>query len=347
MKWLVVLLSIAASLPNSAALLYSIQRLDGVSHGWDLNDYGTVVGEQEQPFGGPHGVIWRQGVVTDLGLDLQVALAVNNSDVVVGRVRPGLGSLAGFRWESGVVTQLSSQQIVDINDGGDMVFQRVDGSGPRAMSVNNGRWLVGGAPAPPLGREHATLWTGAEWDDTGTFVSFGSVDDTIDVGVVNPSSENSTSVATAVSDAGVVVGNDQGTAFRWFEGQLSVLPLPSSGFVGANAVAINERGEIVGSLSAAGRNVAMYFNDQLGMVDLNTLIIPVLPLFGQVDLRIARAINEHGLVLATGFDAAGRQQAYLLTPISVYAPSGLALGLAIACFGSFGHVLGGRRRCNA
>lgn len=65
----------------------------------DVNDAGHVVGRSLHASGGPHAVVWKHGVATDLGTlsgDHSEARAINNHGVIVG-FSSKVGSAPG-RW---------------------------------------------------------------------------------------------------------------------------------------------------------------------------------------------------------------------------------------------------------
>ncbi len=106
-----------------------------------------------------------------------------------------------------------------------------------AWGINNDGWIVGscgnGKPSPPFFEDtHAVLWLD---------------DEIIDLGVLGGSS----SAATAVNDAGQIVGVvslpwGQEVGFIWESGRMSRLPTPRR-YHGARAEDINEDGLIVGT----------------------------------------------------------------------------------------------------
>ena len=123
--------------------------------------------------------------------------------------------------------------------------------------------------------------------------------------------------AAAINDSGVVVGDaifaEHAAGYRWQGGQPTELPSRSSaGLVGANPLAINNRGAIVGS----GPTLWLGLGDP---IDLNTLIADDDPLKPFVHLGTAHLINDRGEIVATGNDSRSppfSRSHYLLTPLT-------------------------------
>jgi probable HAF family extracellular repeat protein len=180
-----------------------------------INALGHVVGRfQAVGQTGDRAAIWRDGIMTDLGVFLgqqTVANAVNVHDVVVGQY--GDGGPRPFKWEDGTFSALpvpagaEGGAATAINDdgvivgwywGADFVQHAVvwedgvirelpplGGNYSAATGVNNLGQIVGSSMAPG-NTVHATLW------QDGLAVDLGSL--------------SNQSSARAINDAGVVVG---------------------------------------------------------------------------------------------------------------------------------------------
>ena len=79
----------------------------------------------------------------------------------------------------------------------------------------------------------------------------------------------------------------------------------------SNAYGINDSGEVVGSADTGTATHAFVYSDGT-MVDLNSLIDPNA---GWV-LTDAFAINDGGLIVGDGINPEGKDDAFLLTPVS-------------------------------
>ena len=118
--------------------------------------------------------------------------------------------------------------------------------------------------------------------------------------------------AKSINEIGNIVGAAGGTYLHAFVRTNETL-IDLGTFGGDNSCAndINDNNEVVGfSASAGGTNLAFYWTDSLGVVDLNTLIETN---SGWI-LRDARAINNSGLIIGSGvFNGEARE--FLLSPI--------------------------------
>ena len=66
----------------------------------------------------------------------------------------------------------------------------------------------------------------------------------------------------------------------------------------------------------------MYYSESHGLADLNQLINPRSQPFGTTTLYIARRINEHGVILANGFEVP-KKGTGAADHIETYLPDGL------------------------
>ena len=122
---------------------------------------------------------------------------------------------------------------------------------------------------------------------------------------------------SAINDVGQIVGTlnvpaTAGTPFLWQNGTTTQLPtLPGMAPAGT-ALASNDRGQIVGSLS----NVAVLWHDG-AVVDLNSQVATTDPLQPYVRLQAATQINNLGQIVASGSDSRGPPPGhwYILTPV--------------------------------
>jgi probable HAF family extracellular repeat protein len=188
-----------------------IQPVPGAStsNAYGLNNAGAVVGQA-----GSDGYIYQNGHLTDLGPG-NVATAISNNGIAVG-----FGGSA-FLYQNGRLTTIAAGEATGVNTSGQVV-------GWYTPSVTNGN------PAP----DHAFLYQNGKLTDLGT--SGG------------PSSQ-----AWGINSHGQVVGvlttgSNPATPFHAFLDKngtmydLNKLVSPSSGWVLEQALAINNRGQILG-----------------------------------------------------------------------------------------------------
>jgi probable HAF family extracellular repeat protein len=132
----------------------------------------------------------------------------------------------------------------------------------------------------------------------------------------------------AINASGDIAGTTGGFAFLYRDGVGMTSLGTLLGYTQSNGEGINDRGDVVGSLSAStGPSHAMFWSGGTGMLDLNSLIDPSAGwvLFGAND------INNVGQIVGVGRHN-GVTGAFLLTPVGVPEPSALALlGLAAVC----------------
>jgi probable HAF family extracellular repeat protein len=178
-----------------------------------INDRGQVVGASVFDRQLARGVLWENGVATDLGRFLP--LAINNRGQMVGSCRDDAGSGHPCIWEAGSLTMLNvpaPAHARDINDHGEVV----------------GTMFLG------PDQQHAFLWRDGTLTDLTPGARFAD-------GVAV---SNSGIVAGRVS---VPEGGQR--AFAWRDGTLELLPHVAGEHVGdAEVYGANDRGEIVGAL---------------------------------------------------------------------------------------------------
>lgn len=85
-----------------------------------LNNQGIATGSCDLPEGFPHGVIWRNGKVEDLGTlgdddAPSTALDINNKNQIVGSSEAEEDKLRAFLWEGGKMTNLN--KLIDPKSG--------------------------------------------------------------------------------------------------------------------------------------------------------------------------------------------------------------------------------------
>jgi probable HAF family extracellular repeat protein len=239
---------------------------------FDINSRGQAVGSAALGTGdNERAILWQDGTLSDLGAlpdyPLSAAAGINERGQIVGSATDGVRSRAVL-WADGAVTDLTPPGWAwcvagDINNRGDIV----------------------GTCARPAGFNVAVLWR----DSVLT-----------ELGVLPGSNE---SVATAINDAGVVIGSvrttseDRSTAFRWVAGTMTALPVPP-GTASTQAFDINAAGTIVGM--AAGPSGA----SPQPVVWRATGVAPLSGTWGRV-IGEARGINNRGDVVGVTHGSIG------------------------------------------
>lgn len=323
----------------------------------DVNIWGQVVGESSghsfcpDCFYGfrtdPSQPIASADLLTRLGGDLgSVALGLNDEGVAVGYSWPGDQAV---RW---VGTQPSSLDSIKppwsrayaINDIGMPVGGHSSGdSGWRAWFLHTGYTLlafygqaydfnnhgvmVGYADVPNVpGVYHAFRWSNSDGFD--------------DLGTLDSSCPTCSSEATAINDAGRIVGSSSFDphaftvepvfhAFLWRRlliieaSDLGASPFVDLGTLcrytnhlcNSRARDINIHNHIVGqseTTTSSDAEPVGFIHQGTTMKDIHTLLSPVDR--AQWRLTEARAINDLGQIVGTGYFQGDKQRAYLLTP---------------------------------
>jgi probable HAF family extracellular repeat protein len=285
------------------------------------------------------------------GADHSYARGINHIGQVVGESAHGADSSRAFLWEAGRgMTSLGDLLPDDrfsvdaINDSGQMAGYSLprnaryphplllDTDGRRteleslpgnevigfALAINN-KGQLAGEIGGEFGEDNVPAefrWAAVLWDADGRITDLGDL----------PGGGDS-SRATGINDRGQVVGRSAtatGTrAFLWEAGSgmtdLGDLP---GGDDWSLAFGINDHGQVVGtSIDASGsqfatgnRSRAFLWQADLGMLQLDTLIDPLDPLYG-IRLDSASAINNSGQIAATAVYSDDHKRAFLLTPV--------------------------------
>jgi probable HAF family extracellular repeat protein len=170
----------------------------------DLTERGWIAGSSRTATGDPHAVVWRNGELTDLGVEpdgtFSLAAGITERGQVAGYGDTATGSKAFF-WERGRRTDLGSL-------GGDQVV---------ATAINE-RGQVIGTSTTATGERHGFLWQRGRLTDLGDLVP------------------------AAITDAGVVYGVAGTHVVRWRAGR--VVDLGQVGDREPYSVLVNERGDL-------------------------------------------------------------------------------------------------------
>jgi probable HAF family extracellular repeat protein len=269
-RWVIRDLGTVGGLPISGAVAINDRGQVAANAGVSASaEYGVAYGS-----GGvtSRAFLWQKGKITDLGTLGGVSSycsAINARGQVVGwadtKAKNADGSpiTHAFLWEKGHMTDLGT----------------LGGKQSRAVAINERSQVVGWGDVG--GDEHAFLWEKGHIRDLG----------------VLPGRHWSWVIPAAINVRGVIVGlagtaaSPDGTAFLWDNGHLSALSTPQGwpawGGASPGSVAINDRGEIVGTVNS-------------GSTPWSPALHAVLWRAGRpIDLGAgtARAINERGQVV--------------------------------------------------
>jgi probable HAF family extracellular repeat protein len=264
----VVLASFVAAAPAAAqTTVVDIGTLGlGTSFLSAINDRNEAVGwSQLAGSDSEHAVLWQDGQLVDLGVlpgfHTSVAIGINDHGQIVG----GSRELDRFTTRA---TLWDRGQIIDISPPG--------ATDCGAIDINNRGDIVGSCGT-------AVLWRNGEVISLGLPPGYTA------------------SVAVAINDAGIVVGNLtenqalRSTPFRWADGVMTLLPVPP-GATGASAEGINAQGTIVG-----------YANTPAGLEPVIWQGDTVAPLSGTWGTLSGQAwsINDRAEVVGTHFGGSG------------------------------------------
>ncbi len=251
------------------------------SRAWDINDSGQIVGTAELPTdAGSHGVLWEDGVVTDLGVwgaptDLSHAQAINNQGQIVGYSEiVATGAREAVLWAPDLTMRNLGQEMGafgssipwDINEQGEVC-------GQAALSPGFSKGFI--------------------WDDANGGRTEGTV--SIYMGGSNK----------GLNNGGVLVGH----GFFFGDPDMAMLASPDGrggwdefeigppGFTFSIASEISDAGVVVGFTNADSPgpwNACIFTQEAPGYVSLGTL--------PQLENSEAIDVNESGLIVGLAFD---------------------------------------------
>jgi protocatechuate 3,4-dioxygenase beta subunit len=244
----------------------------------DLNDHGDAVGVAGvNNTDTEQAFLFKGGVVVNLPIEAgSAANGINNSGLVVGNSVDGSGFVFDSIGRTGV--SLADQTFQAVNSTGTAVGIHHDETANETAAILSGGQIVDLGPA-----------TDAE-DINEQGVAVGGV----------PGGSAASGIVPAFWDT------------RLSPTVAQLIPLPS-GFAGGIALAINNRGDIVGNVATGGSGpeelFASIFTGGVS-TDLNTLI----PENSGWVLQEAEDINDNGLIVGQG-TFQGQSRGFLLIPV--------------------------------
>ncbi len=254
------------------------------SEAWDLNNHGQAVGIATHTGYIASGFLWEDGQMSDIGHltgdhgDTH-AFGINDAGQIVGYsgVDAEVPTWHAFLWDNGVMTDLGT----------------LGGRRSIAWDINESTEIVGSSYlATPA--EEAFLWEPSLSPGDGEMLALGTLGGTH-------------SEAFGTNESGHVVGKAlRGTgifsAFLWDGGEMIDIGA-LGGFIGSDAAAINDSGQIVG-------NPPYLYDPQLGIWELYDL----LPRGnGWRELGVYD-VNNHTQIVGVG-TTEGCRHAFLMTPL--------------------------------
>lgn len=347
--------------PASADIQYRLSDLGGLggsdSRALGINNSGTVVGwayVRETEIAHAYSFSFPENSVTSIhpfGSFASVASGINNAGTIVGRVDTENHKMRSAIWgTNGEVAYINSQDIpilaTAISDRGHITGSanshafRYENEKIKDLGTLGGS-LSSGVAVNSLGTIVGSSLTGAaSWQQRAFVSEQNSSSHMRDLGTLG----GEHSQANGINDRGQIVGwannlHGQTEAFAYENDATNIMRgLGMLGGISSSASDINENGDIVGWWSPNGYDRRAFVTIAGVMTDLTSLIEPNDPLVGWT-LVEARAINDLGQIVGYGYDPAGIDRAFLLSPVSVPAPAP-----CIILFAAFGFSLVRTRR---
>ena len=283
-----------------------------------INSQGTIVGYYSASTQGTRGFIWRNGVITDLGIAASgnvIPAQINDAEQVTGTM-----GARSFLWSNGLTIDLG------LLGGGNQITAR---------GLNNRGVIVGNAQTAN-GEDHAFMWQVGKLTDLGSFTA-NAINDSGMItgeaggipfqktghailwqnGALTDPGIGDDSVGYAINAAGHIAGTlDSFSAFFWKDGTTTPLRSAPKGsalprtavYPFKRAYGINDLDQVVGGAgttpSFSGAYALLYSEGQIFRLNI--------PNNGP-NLVTARGINNNGWIVGEG-SPDGHTHAFLLTP---------------------------------
>lgn len=272
----------------------------------DINNAGQMAGTQYIGGGAVHAAVYSGGLVTDLGAfggTYSYATAINEAGAVAGNLGTGAGDEHAFLYQYGAMHDIGVAFAAGVNASGDVVGRRATAHGATgfiyragivtelgqlgrgnisaATAINDGGQVVGESNIAVDGQAptHPYLYDGATLHDLGTLADRG----------VNS--------AVAINNAGQVAGYsaaEDGRMHVFFYEHGVMRDLGSFGGLDVTVGGMNQHGQVVGTGNTPDGPDVAFISRGGALIDLNTLIDPVLGW----SITSALDINDHGQIIA-------------------------------------------------
>ncbi len=301
----------------SATVEYTITNLGtlggNMSDAAGINDSGQITGTSRVADGDKHAFFYDGGIMTDIGTLGVISYGyggINDSGQIAGT-----SNGHAFFYDGGIMTNIGPRssayginnigQIAGTTSSRAFLYYRgtmtdigtLGGTKAEASDINNCGQIAGGSHLTENSEYHAFLY------DNGTMIDLGALG-------------GNYSHAYGINDSGQVVGHSL-TADEEFHAFLydndAMVDLGTLGGTSSHAYGINDSGQVVGRSYFAlndTKSHAFLYDENLGMLDLNNLILPA----SGWELELARDINSSGQIVGYG-QINGRKRAFLLTPV--------------------------------
>lgn len=315
--------------PGAAAQTYVVSELptldDGPwNHPYGVNVHGDVVGMSRLPDGDEHAVLWRGGVVIDLGTlgaEPSVARDINDGGEIVGQSRTPEGPWRGFRYVDGTMTGIgvlpfeTCSTAHEINNAGVLVGASACSGAEPVIQLAAGADLVplspwsGAAQARDVNEVNTVVWRRHATVDGAPVELNGFDADGFEV--LEAYGVNDADVVTGI--ATLFKGSEFFRAFVYDLDTDVMTTLPTFGLGESGGRAIDNGGRVVGYtwvfIPQEGSTVRGVLWENGAWHDLNEMIAPDTGWL----LGVAEDISEAGHIIGAG-ERDGRFRGYLLTP---------------------------------
>jgi probable HAF family extracellular repeat protein len=230
------------------------------SAAYGINESGVIAGTAYRPTGEPRAVIWRAGLIRDLGLPDSHALAINDSGQVLALTTGPDRVTRRVLWRAGHVTPAGPENDYqategDLNNEAYVTMRLRDRpGGPWVAGSQRYGWTRGYGPVGAAADiNNQGVMVGAAPDGHGRIRPYRHEGGAVDLGTLG----GRNGAATAINDDGVIAGYADTAAgvsrpVLWADGR--ILDLTRRGVTGVDVIVdLNRPGQMIAS--AGGRAV--------------------------------------------------------------------------------------------